>query len=207
MYASAIVTDEEGDQVLDVEVAIKSTEYQAYIKAVCELQKVIVSTLNPSKRVAFFLNIYQSMYVHMFFKMISEGRQGESESSMMSRISSFVSYGRKKAFYYNIAGEDYTIDDIKHGMLRGNQTKPGHLMRILSKSDNKTQILPQVSNPSFHCPRLTILSRVVGATGPSSQLHLPGLPRLRRAHPGDCGRRPRRTVRVDEQLRRRDHQR
>jgi hypothetical protein len=37
MYASAIVTDEEGDQVLDVEVAIKSTEYQAFIKAVCEL--------------------------------------------------------------------------------------------------------------------------------------------------------------------------
>ena len=27
MYASAIVTDEEGDQVLDVEIAIKSTEY------------------------------------------------------------------------------------------------------------------------------------------------------------------------------------
>jgi len=58
MYASAIVTDEEGDQVLDVEVAIKSTEYQAYIKAVCELQKVNIASLKPSKRVAFFLNIY-----------------------------------------------------------------------------------------------------------------------------------------------------
>ena len=32
MYANAIVTDEEGDQVLDVEVAIKSTEYQGFIK-------------------------------------------------------------------------------------------------------------------------------------------------------------------------------
>ena len=74
MYASAIVTDEEGDQVLDVEVAIKSTEYQAYIKAVCELQKVNIILLKPSKRVAFFLNIYQCMYVHMFFKMISEGK-------------------------------------------------------------------------------------------------------------------------------------
>ena len=75
MYASAIVTDEEGDQVLDVEVAIKSTEYQAYIKAVCELQKVNIILLKPSKRVAFFLNIYQCMYVHMFFKMISEGKK------------------------------------------------------------------------------------------------------------------------------------
>lgn len=43
MYANGIVTDEEGDQVLDVEVAIKSSQYQAYIKAVCELQKVNIS--------------------------------------------------------------------------------------------------------------------------------------------------------------------
>ena len=43
MYANGIVTDEEGDQVLDVEVAIKSSQYQAYIKAVCELQKVKIS--------------------------------------------------------------------------------------------------------------------------------------------------------------------
>ena len=58
MYSSAILTDEEGDQVLDVEIAIKSTEYQAFIKAVCELQKISLTQLNPSKRVAFFLNIY-----------------------------------------------------------------------------------------------------------------------------------------------------
>lgn len=73
MYASAILTDEEGDQVLDVDVAIRSTGYQAFIKAVCELQKVNIQQLIPSKRVAFFLNIYQCMYVHMFFKMVSEG--------------------------------------------------------------------------------------------------------------------------------------
>ena len=58
MYACAIVADEDGDSVLDVEVAIKSTEYQAYIKAVCELEKVSIGALSPTKRVAFFLNIY-----------------------------------------------------------------------------------------------------------------------------------------------------
>ena len=91
MYASAIVTDEEGDQVLDVEIAIKSTEYQAFIKAVCELEKITLASLNPSRRVAFFLNIYQCMYVHMFFKMISEGRQADSECSIFSRLSSLMS--------------------------------------------------------------------------------------------------------------------
>lgn len=76
--------------MLDVEIAIKSTEYQAFIKAVCELEKISLSTLNPSRRVAFFLNIYQCMYVHMFFKMISEGRQADSECSIFSRLSSLM---------------------------------------------------------------------------------------------------------------------
>lgn len=90
MYANAIITDEDGDQVLDVEVAIKSTEYQAFIKAVCELQKVSIEQLNESKTVAFFLNIYQCMYVHMFFKMVSEGHQAESECSMFQRFSAYM---------------------------------------------------------------------------------------------------------------------
>ena len=52
----------------------------------------------------------------------------------------------QKPFYYNIAGDDYTIDDIKHGMLRGNYAKPGHIMRVLSQSDAKTRVLPRVSD-------------------------------------------------------------
>ena len=132
--------------MLDVDVAIKSAEYQAFIKAVCELQKVNISLLIPSKRVAFFLNIYQCMYVHMFFKMVSEGHQADSECSMFQKISSFMNSSKQKPFFYNIAGEDYTIDDIKHGMLRGNHAKPGHIMRVLSASDSKTRVLPRVSH-------------------------------------------------------------
>ena len=72
------------------------------------------------------------MYVHMFFKMVSEGHQAESECSMFQRLSSFMNSSKQKPFYYNIAGRDYSIDDIKHGMLRGNHAKPGHIMRVLS---------------------------------------------------------------------------
>ena len=92
--------------MLDVDFAIKSAEYQAFIKAVCELQKVIIWQLNPSKRVAFFLNVYQCMYVHMFFKMVSEGHQADPQSSsMFQKISSFMKSSIKQApFFYNIAG-------------------------------------------------------------------------------------------------------
>ena len=40
MYASSIIQDDDGDPVLDVELAMKSQEYKAYINAVCELEKV-----------------------------------------------------------------------------------------------------------------------------------------------------------------------
>ena len=43
MYANAVRTDEEGDRVLSLEMAFKSTNYLAFIKAVCELQKVNVA--------------------------------------------------------------------------------------------------------------------------------------------------------------------
>jgi hypothetical protein len=67
---------------------------------------------------------------------------------MLSRIGNFISR-KQKTFYYSIAGQDYTLDDIKHGMLRGNQAKPGHLWRVLSSSDKKTEFLPTVRNLSF----------------------------------------------------------
>lgn len=62
---------------------------------------------------------------------------------MLTRLRGMMGSSKPKPFYYNIAGENYTIDDIKHGMLRGNAAKPGHLMRVLSQSDPKTRILPK----------------------------------------------------------------
>ena len=142
MYACSIIQDEDGDPVLDIEQAMKSNEYKLFINSICELEKVSIRTLCDTKRIAFFLNVYQCMYVHNFFKMISEGRTGDGNGYLKSLSSYFTS--DKPKFCYNIAGISYTLDDIKHGMLRGNKCKPGHMMRILSTSDQKTQIIPRL---------------------------------------------------------------
>lgn len=87
------------------------------------------------------------MYVHQFFKLINENRQSETESQgMMQRLAGIMGRSSEKGFYYNIAGTDFTIADIKHGMLRGNKPMPGHLLRVLSGSDAKLNILPNVSD-------------------------------------------------------------
>ena len=52
-------------------------------------------------------------------------------------VKSFMRGSDTKPFFYNIAGEDYTLDEIKHGILRGNKRKSGHLLKSLSKADPK----------------------------------------------------------------------
>ena len=77
------------------------------------------------------------MFVHQFFKMVNEEQESE-KSSIFSSISSYVNNSSRKNFYYNISGANYSLDDIKHGMLRGNKPRPGHFMRILYQQDEKT---------------------------------------------------------------------
>ena len=79
------------------------------------------------------------MYIHNFFETISQRPEGDRGSNSFSGFFS----SSKVTFHYNIGGTSYTLDDIKHGMLRGNKCKPGHMMRVLSTSDPKTNILPR----------------------------------------------------------------
>ena len=77
---------------MDVELALKSAEYKTYINAICQLEKVSVAALSETKRVAFFLNAYQCMYVHHFFKMVTEGNK-KKETGYLSQLKQLISRG------------------------------------------------------------------------------------------------------------------
>ena len=74
VYQKAIVEDEEdheeGQEILDVSESLKSVEYKKYIAACSELELVDILLLSRPQRIAFFLNVYQCMYVHFFLKKI-----------------------------------------------------------------------------------------------------------------------------------------
>ena len=123
------------------------------------MQKVAIDGLSPTKRVAFFLNIYQCMYVHQFFKMVSEGHNSDT-SSIFSKLSGYINKQGSKQFHYNVAGKNYTLDEIKHGMLRGNKPRPGYFMRVMYQQDERTQFLPTVSAPPLS--RASSLCRATG---------------------------------------------
>ena len=60
------------DDTLDVQKALESDQYEQYIQACAELQKINIEQLNHTKRIAFFLNIYQCMYVHYFLLKVKD---------------------------------------------------------------------------------------------------------------------------------------
>jgi hypothetical protein len=59
---------EEAEQILDVEQAIMSKEYKKYLVACGEVSVVDLTELNETQTIAFFLNVYQCMYIHYFLK-------------------------------------------------------------------------------------------------------------------------------------------
>ena len=80
VYEQAIVQvegedgEEQGECTVNADQALKSTQYKAYLNAACELERVSLLDLSIRERIAFFLNVYQCMYIHYFLKAVNEGK-------------------------------------------------------------------------------------------------------------------------------------
>ncbi len=59
---------------------------------------------------------------------------------------------RSKPFFYNISGLNFNLDEIKHGILRGNKKSPKAYLKTLAWNDPKAQIIKEVS--FVRCPNM-----------------------------------------------------
>ena len=87
-----------------------SASFREYESVAAELQNARVSTLPRAEKMAFFINVYNALVVHVTCVA------GPSVS-FLDRLSYFNRHA------YDVGGARYTCDDIEHGCLRGN--KPG----------------------------------------------------------------------------------
>jgi NIMA (never in mitosis gene a)-related kinase len=126
---------------------IACPSYLKFIDMSAELQRVNLATSGRSDKLAFFLNIYQILNVHHLLKvkLIDPASAPKSSGGVFSKISGFV-YGSSPDFFYNIAGHNFTVDDVKHGILRSNKKSPDGHFRGWSGSDPRIQLL-QVKDP------------------------------------------------------------
>jgi len=77
--------------------------------------------------------------------MVNEGRGPGAAFSYFNSMKSFIQWESSKPFFYNIAGYSFSIDELKHGVLRNNIKCPLYYFRSLSATDERTLILKDVN--------------------------------------------------------------
>ena len=75
------------------------------------------------------------MYIHKFLKQLNSGEGRIERGGFLQNLSSWIWSSSGKDFYYNVAGMSFTLEEMKHGVLRGNRKKPGAILRTLGKRD------------------------------------------------------------------------
>ncbi|CDF33789.1 unnamed protein product [Chondrus crispus] len=112
---------------VDYTALAKSESFRQYTLMAAELQRVQLVALNQEERIAFFVNCYNLLCLHGY---VSHG----PPTNFVRRYMFF------RGLSYRIAGLDMTLDDIEHGILRGNKKPPMiKWMQQLRPSDPKCQ--------------------------------------------------------------------
>ncbi|KAK1438098.1 hypothetical protein QVD17_03901 [Tagetes erecta] len=115
-----------------------SEEFRRYVNLMQELQRVDISTLTASERLAFFLNLHNAMVIH---GVISVGHPGSALIDRRSFNSDFL---------YIIGGSPYSLTSIVNGVLRNNRRAPYSFTKPFGSGDKRLELaLPQV-NPLIH---------------------------------------------------------
>lgn len=101
----------------------KDPAFQRYVESTAELQRVKVgpSHMNREESLCFWMNTYNALVVHA--TVVAGAPQ--------NNIQRLKFFGNAS---YLIDGQRFSLDDIEHGILRGNAPKPTNLFSILGLS-------------------------------------------------------------------------
>lgn len=96
---------------VDYSAIAESDKFRKFVLAASELQRVQLVALNHHERLAFFVNCYNMLCLHAHV--------------VHGHPTNFI---KRRTFFnnlrYRISGLDMSLDDIEHGILRGNKTAP-----------------------------------------------------------------------------------
>ena len=138
VFCRAIEEDEEGEIFVNSEDALKSPEFQRFLFQISELQNVSLHSLSRSEKIVFFTNLYQAIYVHRFLTDEEEETEG---TGLMFKLGKILKKKKTDSFFYLIGGQKYSLDIIKHGILRGNKKPKGSYFKMLSSGDPRARMI------------------------------------------------------------------
>jgi len=137
--------------------AIKESEsFQIFRNDTYKLHQVDLDVLSDNEKKTFFLNIYNALVIH-----------GNIERGVPNSLSSRVSFYRRVS--YRIGPHAYSLDDIEHGILRGNRKHSSFLFqkKQFGKKDARRCFALTSCDPRLHfalncgaksCPPIRIYS-------------------------------------------------
>ncbi|XP_071692919.1 uncharacterized protein [Rutidosis leptorrhynchoides] len=105
-----------------------SEEFRRYVNLMQELQRVDISTLSVSERLAFFLNLHNAMVIHA---VISIGHPGTAVIERRNFNTDFV---------YVIGGYPYSLTTIVNGVLRNNRRAPYTFTKPFGSGDKRLEV-------------------------------------------------------------------
>eukprot|EP01016_Furgasonia_blochmanni_P049541 TRINITY_DN752_c0_g1_i14.p1 TRINITY_DN752_c0_g1~~TRINITY_DN752_c0_g1_i14.p1 ORF type:complete len:532 (+),score=111.68 TRINITY_DN752_c0_g1_i14:114-1598(+) len=126
----------------------ESKAFKKYQEISYELQKVKLANLSQKEYMAFFLNIYQLMYTHECINSILNSKS--DNKGLISKLSTIFKGFNASSFVYYIDGNNYTLDEVQHGILRNNRKSPKSYFRSLAATDPRASFL-RVNDPRIIC--------------------------------------------------------
>ena len=136
-----------------------SREYGPLVVAACGLGAYDCERLAVGKRLPFWLNVYNALVLHAV-----SARGGAIASRLDKEF--FVESG------YVVAGREFSLDDIEHGLIRGNAPRFLAMRRQMPKDDARLALAPYVFDERAHfalhsacrsAPRLRVYGRTSAA--------------------------------------------
>lgn len=124
-------------QGVDYEKLIVSQQFKEYEELTPQLQHVQLEGLSENEKKAFFINLYNSLTIHGLARQ-------ESLPDSVLNVQQFW-----KITCYNIAGHVFSLDDIEHGILRGNKPHPSSITPQFKAGDPRQKYVC-VLDPRIH---------------------------------------------------------
>eukprot|EP00191_Tetraselmis_sp_GSL018_P018627 CAMPEP_0177591260 /NCGR_PEP_ID=MMETSP0419_2-20121207/7897_1 /TAXON_ID=582737 /ORGANISM="Tetraselmis sp., Strain GSL018" /LENGTH=724 /DNA_ID=CAMNT_0019081979 /DNA_START=126 /DNA_END=2300 /DNA_ORIENTATION=+ len=123
--------------LVDYESLAESNIFREFCSFTCELQSVDLSSLSFNDKVAFFINSFNALVLHGFV-VLGPPTRLHQRLHFYNHVS------------YLCGGQEYSLNIIEHGILRGNQKIPNSYCRTLSDGDSRLENAFVVWDPRLH---------------------------------------------------------
>ncbi|MEK6222790.1 MAG: DUF547 domain-containing protein, partial [Chloroflexota bacterium] len=118
--------------------------YHKYIgQIIPKLRTMDVTKLtDPKVATAFWINLYNALVIHAVIEF------GITKSLMSGGPQNYVRFFRRAA--YRVNGQRFSLDDIEHGVLRGNRGNPSYFTPQFSSNDMRQVCVIEPVDPRIH---------------------------------------------------------